>query len=148
VSDPPAGFVVSCSAAERLTFSGAELRVLASAGTTGGAFTVIEEVDPLDTPAHVHAHEDELFYVLDGEHVFEVGGAEVRVGPGAVVYAPRGAPHAHRRVRPRKGRFLTVTLPAGLEGFFRELHDAEESGSSGPETYASASERYGITWLD
>lgn len=147
MSERPNGFAVTAAEAERLSLSGAEFRVLASASTTGGAFTVIEELDPLDTPAHVHAHEDELFYVLDGEHVFEVGGSVLHVGPGAVVFAPREVPHAHRRVVPRAGRFLTMTSPAGFEGFFRELHEAEANGTIGPEAYARASERYGVRWL-
>lgn len=123
------------------------LLVKASAESTAGAFAVIEEVDPLDTPLHVHAHEDELFYVIEGEHVFRVGEKEFRAGPGAVVFAPRDVPHAHRRLVPRTGRFLTMVSPAGFEGFFRELSEAEAAGGAGPEAYASASKKYGITWL-
>ena len=102
--------------------------VKASADTTGGAFTVFEERDPVDTPLHVHEHEDELFYVLEGEHVFQVGDEELRVGPGGLVFAPRGVPHAQRRVVPRTGRVLVMTSPAGFEGFFRELATGERPG--------------------
>jgi len=133
---------------ERLRFGDAEFLVKASAAATGGGFTIVEELSPLDTPLHVHAHEDELFYVLEGEHVFRVGDTEFDVGPGGTVFAPRRVPHAHRRVVPRTGRFLTMTSPAGFEGFFRELSDAERDGTIGPEAYARASERYGITWLE
>ena len=50
---------------------------------SGGAFSLFEEVPPLaDTPLHVHRNEDELFYVLEGEHVFRVGDDEYTVGPG------------------------------------------------------------------
>ena len=101
---------------ERLQFSDAEFLVLASAETTGGGFTIIEEVSPLDTPLHVHEREDELFYVLEGEHVFEVGTETFAVGPGATVFAPRAVPHAHRRAIPRTGRFLTMTAPGGFRG--------------------------------
>jgi mannose-6-phosphate isomerase-like protein (cupin superfamily) len=96
----------------------------------------------------VHEREDELFYVLEGEHVFRVGDREFAAGPGVVVFAPRGVPHAHRRLVPRRGRFFTMVSPAGFEGFFRELAEAERAGGAGPEDYARASERYGITWLD
>jgi hypothetical protein len=51
-------------------------------------------------------------------------------------------------VVPGEGRFLVLASPAGLEGFFRELAAAERDGTVGPETYASASQKYGITWLD
>ena len=70
------------------------------------------------------------------------------MGPGDLVFAPRGVPHSQRRVVPRTGRLLVLTSPAGFEGFFRELAAAESAGVLGPEAYASASRNYGVTWLD
>jgi mannose-6-phosphate isomerase-like protein (cupin superfamily) len=141
------GHALAAGEGERLRFGDVHVIVRASAASTGGAFCVIDEVDPLDTPLHVHEREDELFYVLEGEHVFRVGDVELPGGPGAVVFAPRGVPHAHRRLVPRTGRFLTMASPAGFEGFFRELARAEHAGTLGPEAYARASARFGITWL-
>jgi mannose-6-phosphate isomerase-like protein (cupin superfamily) len=132
---------------ERLRFGEVEVVIKASADTTGGAFTIFEENEPVDTPLHVHENEDELFYVLEGEHVFRVGDQEFQAGPGGVVFAPRGVAHAQRRVVPRTGRILVLTSPAGFEGFFRELAEADRAGAIGPDTYAHASKKYGITWL-
>lgn len=133
---------------ERLEFGSTTILIRGSTADTGGAFTLFEEVPPLvDTPAHVHEREDELFYVLEGEHVFTVGGVEHRAGPGGLVFAPRGVPHAQRRAVPAEGRLLILTAPAGLDGFFRELAAAERAGTLGPDAYATASARYGITWL-
>jgi mannose-6-phosphate isomerase-like protein (cupin superfamily) len=141
-------FALDGDSGERLGFGPVTILVRASADTTAGAFTVFEEVPPLiDTPLHVHEREDELFYVLEGEHVFQVGDEELRAGPGGVVFAPKGVPHAQRRVVPGEGRLLITTSPAGFEGFFRDLAAAEANGTLGPEAYAAASERYGITWL-
>ena len=118
------------------------------AETTNGAFSVLEEVPPLfDTPAHIHANEDEYFHILEGEHVITVGEVEHTLGPGEGVFAPRGVPHAQRRVWEGVGRLLLVVAPGGLEGFFRRLADADAAGTLGEETYASASAEYGITWL-
>jgi len=141
------GFKLGAEGGERLGFSDAVFIVKASADTTGGAFTVIEESSPLDTPLHVHENEDELWYVLEGEHVFQIGDTELQAGPGEIVFGPRGVPHAQRRVVPRTGRLLEFFSPAGFEGFFRELTEAERAGSSMPEEYARVSEKYGITWL-
>ena len=135
-------------ARERLRFGDVEILVRAAAGSTGGAFSVFEEIAPVDTPLHVHAHEDELFYVLEGEHVFRVGDREIPAGPGGLVFAPRGVPHAQRRVVPRTGRLLVLCSPAGLEGFFRELAEAARDGTLGPAAYERVSRRFGITWLE
>ena len=67
------GFQLDPDSGERVRFGDVEVVVRATAASTGGAFAMFEEVDPADTPLHVHEHEDELFYVLEGEHVFRVG---------------------------------------------------------------------------
>ena len=144
---PATGHKVDPEGGERLHFSDADFVIRASAETTGGAFSIIEEIDPLDTPLYVHEHENELFYVLEGEHVFQVGDDELEVGPGGLAFAPRAVPHAQRRVVPRQGRTLTMISPAGFEGFFRELSAADADGTIGPDVYARVSQRYGITWL-
>ena len=143
-----AAYGLAADGGERLVFGEVTILIRASAETTGGAFTLFEEVPPLaDTPLHVHEHEDELFYVLEGDHVFQVGDEEFPTGPGGLVFAPRGVPHAQRRVVPGSGRLLVLTAPAGLEGFFRALAAAQEEGTLGADAYADASARYGITWL-
>ena len=142
------GALMKAGSAELLRFGDVEIRMLATAQDTGGALTLFEEREPTDTPLHVHAHEDELFCVLEGEHVFRVGDVDHHAVPGDVVFAPRRVPHSQRRVVPRTGRILVLTVPGGLDGFFRELASADAAGRLGPDAYAAASERHGITWLD
>lgn len=151
----PAGLPRTSSAApyllrrgegEHLPFSGMEVVVRASGESTGGAFTVLEEVDPIDVPPHVHHDRDELFYVLEGEHVFTVGGTDYPAGPGDLVFGPRGVPHAQRRVLPRVGRILTLFTPTGFEGFFRDLAEAAARDQLDPRTMDLLAERYGASW--
>jgi mannose-6-phosphate isomerase-like protein (cupin superfamily) len=131
-----------------LTFGGITVAVRAPAEATGGAFSVFEELAPLaDTPAHVHANEDEYFHAIEGEHAIFVGDTEHRIGPGQGVFAPRGVPHAQRRIEPGVGRMLYVCSPGGFEGFFRRLAEADANGTLGEAAYAAASEEFGITWL-
>lgn len=142
--DAPRGYAVEAGSGERLTFGGATILIKAATP----ALTIWEELAPLlDTPLHVHEHDDELFHILEGEHVFECGGDRFEVGPGDFLALPRGVPHAHRRVVVGAGRFLVMTCPGGFDGFFRMLADANRGGTLGPEAYAEASRRYGITWL-
>jgi len=133
---------------ELVRFGDVTILVRASGQSTGGALSLFEELPPMiDTPRHLHANEDELFYVLEGEHVIEVGDEEHRVAPGGAVFAPRGVPHAQRRVVPGEGRLLIMTVPGGFDGFFRDLAAADAAGVLGPDAYAAASQKYGITWL-
>jgi mannose-6-phosphate isomerase-like protein (cupin superfamily) len=133
---------------ERLVFWGTTIVVRASADTTGGAFSLFEEETPiLDTSRHVHRDVDELYHVVEGDHVFVCGDQEFAVGPGGTVFLPRGIPHSHRRVVPRTGRLLCMTSPAGFEGFFRILAEASETGGSFDEAYQRASRDHGVTWL-
>ncbi len=143
----PLGFNVESDGGERLYFSDAEFVVRAAASATAGAISIVEEIAPLDTPLHVHEREDEIFYVLDGDHVVQVGEAEFQVGPGGLVFAPRGVAHSQRRLVPRTGRLLTMFLPGGFDGFYRELSEVEAAGVIGPHAYARVSKKYGITWL-
>lgn len=144
----PSPYAVEADAGERLVVGRATIVVRVTSESTGGAFALLEEAPPMvDTPAHVHEREDELFYVLEGEHVYQVGDAEFRLGPGGLAFAPRGVPHAQRRVVPGVGRQLVLVSPGGFEGFFRDLAAAHEAGTLGPDAYATASERFGITWL-
>lgn len=133
---------------ELLVFGEGNIVVHSSGEDTGGAFSVFEEVPPLlDTPLHTHANEDEFFYIVEGDHVVRRGDEEFELGPGDTIFLPRGVPHAHRRVVPKVGRLVVVVSPAGFEGFFRMLAQAEAEGTLGAEAYAKASERYGIEWL-
>ena len=66
------------------------------AAETGGTLSAAETIIPagLEPPVHVHEHEDELFYVLEGELTVICGGRELRGGPGTVAFLPRRVPTA------------------------------------------------------
>lgn len=69
-------------------------------GLTGLGFHIIE-VDPGDesTELHMHHHEDECVYILDGEAEATVGDSRHRVGQGDFLgYRAGGAPHKLRNV--------------------------------------------------
>jgi quercetin dioxygenase-like cupin family protein len=72
-------------------------------------------------PLHVHRTEDELFQILEGEFRVRVRDQEQRVGPGAILLAPKGVPHTYRAESAKGGRFLTVTARGDFENFVRAL---------------------------
>jgi quercetin dioxygenase-like cupin family protein len=73
-------------------------------------------------PRHIHPHQDEWFYVMDGEFLFEVGHDRVTLRPGGSILAPRNLPHAWAFVGTNGGKMLISYTPAGkMEAFFREV---------------------------
>ena len=50
-------------------------------------------------PWHSHQHEDEMFYVLDGELEIALRDGNVVLGPGEYVVIPKGVEHSPRAER-------------------------------------------------
>lgn len=143
----PLGPLVDADGGERLPYAGMELVVRASADSTNGALGIVEEIDAVDAPLHVHEREDELFYVLEGRHVFTVGDTEYEAGPGDLVFGPRGVPHAQRHLD-ESGRTLTIFTPGGFEGFFRDLSAADAAGSMEFVDVGRIAAKYGASFLN
>ena len=93
-----------------------------AAGDSGGAVSIIEVTEPPDAaaPLHVHHGEDETFYVLEGEVVFDLDGERRTAGPGDVVFGPRGVPHRYD-VGGDGARMLFVLTPGGFEVVVRAM---------------------------
>ena len=72
-------------------------------------------------PSHVHQHEDEYSYVLEGEVGFEVGDEVFSAKAGQLVAKPRGIWHAFWNAGDAPARVLEVISPAGFEHYFAEL---------------------------
>ncbi len=102
-------------------FFGMLAEVKASAADTGGQYTLLEITAPpgLQAPLHVHYHEDEGFYVLEGSVTIEVGDDTVELDPGQHAYGPREIPHRFT-VGPDGARMIWVFTPGGFEGLVEE----------------------------
>ena len=87
---------------------------------SGGRLTAFEsEIAAGDgPPLHVHANEDEVLYVLDGQFRFQLGDDVHNAPPGALMYVPRGVPHCFHNAGDGAGRLLIFFTPAGMERFF------------------------------
>lgn len=111
---------------------GSRYRYKAVGESTNGAYSLVEEtlLDDEGPPLHVHDHEDEAFYVLEGRGVFVVGEKRRELGPGDFVIVPRGAAHAPAKAGGEDLRMLVVTSPAGLEQFFVEVQSREAAAGS------------------
>lgn len=87
---------------------------------SGGALSIAEALVRAggEPPLHVHAREDEVFYVLEGEVLFQRGTERIEAAAGDAVVLPRGIQHGFA-LRSPEARMLVTTTPAGLEQAFR-----------------------------
>jgi quercetin dioxygenase-like cupin family protein len=119
------------------------VRTLVAGSATGNRLALLEihESAGRGTVRHVHEHEDEVVYVLEGELTFHIGDAAQRAQAGACLVLPRGIEHSYV-VESRQGRLLVAVTPAGLEAF---LEDVRRTDSMDVERLITVAARYGIT---
>ena len=118
---------------------GCMFRFLVRSDDTGGSYMTFEATVPPDEGAnpHVHADDDEQFFVLDGELTFEVDGKTIEVGPGDILHVPRGVVHSFRNGG-RQAKLLATFVPGtGIDRRFIEmgtpLSDEAAYGSDRPQ---------------
>jgi mannose-6-phosphate isomerase-like protein (cupin superfamily) len=97
--------------------------VKATAAATAGALTVMESVVGQGPPRHVHAHEDECFYVLEGTVTGTCGDEAFEAGPRSFVFLPHGLAHTFRAAE-GEARVLLIAVPGGIEHYFGEINAA------------------------
>lgn len=112
---------------------------------SGGAyFSMLATVPPQGgPPPHIHQHEAETFYVLDGTPTFRLGDDRIVAGPGDFVNVPRGVLHCFRNLSEQPVRMILTFTPAGIERFFEEtLERALDLTQACPDNIAEVSARY------
>jgi quercetin dioxygenase-like cupin family protein len=120
---------------ERIWIVGDTMTFKATGATTGGKLLLFENLTTPDggPPPHIHTHEDEFFFVLDGEFEIRIGEDLHVLTAGGYAYVPRGTVHNFRNVAPTASRILVGFTPAGIEGFFRESgRPATDDGPAPP----------------
>jgi mannose-6-phosphate isomerase-like protein (cupin superfamily) len=121
---------------------------------TNGQMAVIEARTPPDygPPPHIHANEDEAFYVLEGTVEVLSGGDQFVAHPGSFIYSPRGTLHTFHVTGDGPGRLLVITTPAQFEDFVAEVGTPADSMTvpepSEPDIgrLVEISAKYGITY--
>ena len=120
--------------------------ILIAGGASGGQFAIVEThaAYGADPPCHLHSREDEVVYVLAGRALVQVGEFVNSVGAGECLYLPRGCEHAILAESP-EARLLLITLPAGIEGYYRELAFTSDAEAADVERLIAIAARYGLT---
>lgn len=82
-------------------------------------------------PPHVHHREDELFIILEGTFRYlENDGWSESVGPGGLVYTPRGVRHTFQNCGTTVGKHWVLATPSGFEKFFSQCAEVFARGGA------------------
>ncbi len=72
-------------------------------------------------PLHVHPHQDEIFFIVQGEYLFQVGEDKHSLMAGDTIFLPRTVPHAFAQLTDN-GKMFFLFQPSGkMEDFFRAI---------------------------
>ncbi len=95
-----------------------------SAKDTGGLLSMFEYEGfvKMGPELHVHFDQDEVFYVIEGEFLFQVGDDKQTLKAGDTIFLPRKVPHTWLQLSD-KGKLIYLLQPAGkLENFFKKMN--------------------------
>lgn len=109
---------------------GSTLQVKLGGEDTAGALTLGIGTTPpnVGPPLHVHHRDDEFFIVIEGEMEFCIGDVWHKVGPGAVVFAPKNIPHKFRNAGQTPSKHWVFTVPSGFDTFYRQCSEVFATG--------------------
>jgi quercetin dioxygenase-like cupin family protein len=95
---------------------------------TGGAYAILEQKIPPGhgPPLHVHRHETEIFYVLEGQFEITIGGQKVTATAGAIVVGPRDIPHTFRNVGAQDAHLLLTVIPGRFANYFIDVDGVDD----------------------
>ncbi len=103
-----------------ITLNNLDIKI--SGSDTGNELAVFEQTGLTPNggpPLHIHPNQDEWFYVIDGEYIFQVGEERFQMKTGDTIFLPRNVPHAFLQLT-EKGKMIVSYLPAGkMEAFFK-----------------------------
>jgi quercetin dioxygenase-like cupin family protein len=112
-----AGFVLGPLEGPAYKFHGSTVVIKASGEHTLGQLAVMESTYPagLSVHEHVHAGEDEMFYLLAGELTGFCGQDRWTATAGSFVFVPRDRPHGFTVTSAGPAQALVITGPPQLE---------------------------------
>jgi quercetin dioxygenase-like cupin family protein len=112
--------------------------------TSGGLFVIEHKgLGHGGPPVHFHLHQDEWFYVMEGEVLFQLGDSRRTLRAGESVLGPRMVPHGFAGVGEKPAHMIIAFTPAGMmEGFFREA-----AVPNGPKMDAALFAKYDMQYV-
>jgi len=136
--------------------AGVRMKQHLSSEQTNGSFCMFENRSnpPSKTPIHIHEHEDETLFILEGEMRASIAGQESSITAGESIFLPRGVAHQLMNESNAPAHYLLLCTPGGFEGFVAEGGQAlvpgeviQPSSPANIDRMKAAAPRFGIRLL-
>lgn len=106
-------------------------------GLPDSGFVVAEWQDPeghtdsprLIAPPHLHHHDDEAWYVIEGSLCVQLGDEVFELHAGSGIRVPPGTPHTYWNPGPGRVRYLLV-MTSTIYRLIQEIHAVQDRSAS------------------
>jgi uncharacterized cupin superfamily protein len=120
-----------------------------------GKLSIVEHIlEPgiLGAPPHMHTHEDEYTFVLQGNLSLQLGKDVYTLAAGGFAFKPRKEIHTFWNSSNETVRLLEIIAPAGFENFFIDMEKimaspTEEDIKNMDKKIESLGKKYGLTFF-
>jgi len=144
--------MVTTPRSEEIRIGQLAIRFLLQGEASGGSVALFEFDVPAQArvpAAHSHDGYEETIYGLEGMLTWTLDGRQTDVGPGEVLYIPRGVVHRFDNDHDVDAKMLAVVTPGVLgPEYFREMAAVVEAATVGPPDPAALAEvmrHHGLT---
>jgi mannose-6-phosphate isomerase-like protein (cupin superfamily) len=131
---------------ETLSVIGHDINVIIGGERTADAYSIFElNVPPNVGPGlHIDKAWDEWWFVIEGTFAFTLNGEPAELTAGGFAHGAKGIPHTFKNVGETTGKLVMVTMPSGLEKFFRNVHQASLNGRPDKEAFVKIMRSHNI----
>jgi len=140
---------VSSSQGEEWDVLGVKITGKILSDQTNGDYSVIITETPSQggPPLHVHKNEDELFYILKGNYLFNCGEKKIQAKQGDIIRLLRGVPHSFINTDTIVGISMNTITPGGFEIFFKDISKNSKVNTLTKHKIDSIANNYGVTFV-
>ena len=98
-------------------------------------------------PPHVHAREEEGYFVLEGDLALTVGDETRRLTSGDFAHVPPGTVHGYANQSRSTARFLAWTVGGPIDQFFEEMSRRVRQMPQDAPAMAEITARFGVQMI-